>query len=184
MKNSQMPEHRCCFNTERLAIRSWNSPYSGAVSEQKFAETVIRILTPRVTRSLPYGWQGISTLSAASKWINERCGESRFLIVQLLSTNEIVGFIFLYGHPLPKKYYELRFGYLLTETIWGKGFGTELVKGLMEWCEKAGDIASVSGGVEPENIGSIKVLEKNGFTRLKTDQSTENVVFFKRTFIL
>ena len=29
---------------------------------------------------------------------------------------------------------EVRLGYLVSEAAWGRGFATELVKGLFDWC--------------------------------------------------
>jgi len=69
----------------------------------------------------------------------------------------------LYISNETKESNELRLGYLLTESIWGKGIGSELVKGLVKMCSDSKMINSISGGVEKDNVGSIKVLEKNGF---------------------
>ena len=56
----------------------------------------------------------------------------------------------------------LRLGYMLAESSWGKGLASELVRGVVEWCENK-DVASVTGGVERDNIASRRVLEKCGF---------------------
>jgi len=79
-------------------------------------------------------------------------------------------------------YYDLRFGYLLAEKVWGKGLGTELIEGLLNWCKKQGNIRSISGGVETDNIESIKVLEKTGFSVSTMDSPSEKTVFYEYRF--
>ncbi len=139
-------------------------------------------MTPKVTKALPAGWQNIKSILDAQQWIKERDDEGHFVTIQLLSTNEIFGFIFLYESDSKLNYYDLRFGYLLSEKVWGKGLGTELIQGLIKWCKEAGDIKSISGGVETDNVGSIRVLEKTGFTASTVDNSTEQVVFYEYQF--
>jgi len=182
MENSKSLEKRCNFKTERLLIRSWKYQNKDLASEDYFTNKVEGILTHQVTKSLPDGWQGIKTKSDAKQWIKDRADESHFLTVQLLSTNEIIGFVFLYESDSQDNSCDLRFGYLLSETYWAKGYGSELVQGLVEWCDKVGDINSISGGVETDNIASIKVLEKNGFSPSTLDDASGNVIFYERKF--
>ena len=181
MKNKTI-EERCNFNTQRLEVSSWLNQVKGAESKKGFAEKVIEILSPNVTKALPDGWQNISTIDEAKAWIKDRADESHFVTIQLVSTNETIGFIFLYESDSENNYYKLRFGYLLSEKHWGKGLGTELIEGLIKWCKKEGDIQSISGGVETDNIGSIKVLEKTGFSVSTADNPAEGVVFYEYNF--
>lgn len=181
MKNISI-EERCNFNTPRLSVQSWKHQVIGLDSKKRFARRIIEILTPNVTKSLPDGWQNISNIDDAQEWIENRDDESHFVTIQLLSTNETVGFIFLYEFNSRHKYYNIRFGYLLSEDVWGKGLGTELLEGLIKWCQAEGDIKSLSGGVETDNLGSIKVLEKTGFTASTIDNRTEKVVFYEYQF--
>jgi len=175
-------EEGCYFETQRLSINSWTNQVKGPDSVKIFAEKVIKILTPNVTKALPDGWQNISTIDSAQEWIKDRDKEGHFVSIQLLSTNETVGFIFFYEIDSENNYYDLRFGYLLSEKAWGKGLGTELIEGLINWCKLEGNIKSISGGVETDNIGSIKILEKTGFTASTIDNQTEGVVFYEYQF--
>ena len=89
-------EERCSFTTQRLAVSSWTNQVKEEGSADKFEQEVIEILSPNVTKSLPDGWQNISTIEAAQEWIKERDKESHFVTIQLSSTTEVVGFyIFL-----------------------------------------------------------------------------------------
>lgn len=175
-------EQRCSFETERLLIKSWKSRVVDSLSEKNFAEEVVSILTEVVTKSLPDGWQGIDNANKAINWVRNRAEESAFLTVQILSTLEVVGFLFLYESKSSDNSIDLRLGYLLSESVWGKGLGSELIKGLVECCEKHNDIKSITGGVEIENIGSIRVLEKNGFVTIQSNDHHGNVIFLERKF--
>jgi len=182
MKFSKTLEHKCNYRTERLLIRSWTHHNKGLATNESLEEDIINILSSKVTNSLPDGWQRINTSSDAQKWMEDRDEESNFLTVELLATNEIIGFIFLYELNSEKNSLDLRFGYLLSESNWSKGFGTELVKGLVKWCETMKTINSISGGVEIDNLGSIRVLEKTGFSPSTIDSPSENVIFYELKF--
>ncbi len=149
----------CLFETDRLAVLNWDF----IASKKTPIESVLKIMTPNVTKSLPDGWQNIDTLGKAGNWINERKADRNFFAVSLTETNEIIGFLFLHHGEEKKESGALRLGYLLAERFWGKGIGSELISGLVKWCWESGIITSISGGVEKDNMASIKVLEKNGF---------------------
>jgi [ribosomal protein S5]-alanine N-acetyltransferase len=182
MKENKSIEQRCNFETERLKVQSWKNQITEPPNEQDFAKKVVKILTTNVTKNLPDGWQNIDSTTKANNWIKNRSEESSFLTVQLLSNHEIVGFVFLYESVSVGNFVELRLGFLLSETVWGKGVGSELIKGLVNWCENNTDIISISGGVELENVGSIRVMQKNGFFISTSDIKQENMVFLERKF--
>jgi len=182
MKDIILLKQECKFKTERLAVENWVSQSDDLRSDLNFAEKVMRILTPRVTKSLPDGWQGIKKERDVQQWMHERTEECSFITVRLLSTNELIGFIFLYVSGMKGNNYDLRFGYLLADAMWGRGLGTELVQGLVNWCKTEGNIESLSGGVETDNIGSIKVLEKCGFVRSNFERPSKEVIFYKQKF--
>jgi len=56
-------------------------------------------------------------------------------------------------------------GYDLSEKYTGKGYATKAVLLSLEIAFKTLHFHRIIAGVEPENIGSIRVLEKAGFTR-------------------
>ncbi|MCU4177515.1 GNAT family N-acetyltransferase [Carboxylicivirga sp. N1Y90] len=175
----QTIQQSCYFTTKRLSVEGWAKHKS---SETVFAQSVIDILSPKVTQSLPDGWQNIDSISKALQWLKDRDADSHFLSVTLSGSGNIIGYIFIYETELATKPYELRFGYLLAEPFWGQGLGTELIHGLLLWCEAIGDIKSISGGVEKHNIGSIKVLEKTGFTLSEEKGPSDQVVFYQYEF--
>ena len=122
------------------------------------------MLSPRVTASLPEEWQGSYTEWRAQAWIRERDVEGATLLVVAKESRSPVGLILLHestgaesGTP------QLRLGYLLNESEWGKGFASELVQGLVGWARER-SYGSIVGGVGANNIGSRRVLEKCGFS--------------------
>jgi len=147
------------YSTERLLVNEWHSMSSDDWHQQELAVVVKNILTPEVTQSLPPAWQGNYTHERASHWIKERDEEGTTLLVTEKSTRTAIGFIILFNSADGR---DIRLGYLLAETAWGKGIASELIRGFVGWC-KINAISSVTGGVESDNAASKRVLEKNGF---------------------
>jgi RimJ/RimL family protein N-acetyltransferase len=122
-------------------------------------------MTPNVTRDLPEGWQNISEVNNVENWVRDRKDESYFYTILKKEHERVIGLLFLYSENEKNEHVDLRLGYLLIESVWGKGIGSELIGGLVNWCKTESIVRSISGGVGENNIGSIKVLEKNGFTK-------------------
>ncbi|MGH6654931.1 MAG: GNAT family N-acetyltransferase [Actinocrinis sp.] len=66
---------------------------------------------------------------------------------------------------------EVTIGYGMVDAEWGKGYGTEAVAGLIEVCRTHGGVTTVNADTELDNIGSQRVLEKNGFERVRTTEA-------------
>ncbi|MBI9013094.1 MAG: GNAT family N-acetyltransferase [Clostridiales bacterium] len=172
------------FETKRLLIRNIIGSNDDNNQNKRFAEEVLNLLTARVTEYLPDGCKDINNMEDALKWINDRHEESTVLSVKLRSTDELVGLIFLYESETQDRYSDLRFGYLISETIWGKGYGTELIGGLVGWCENSRIIKSLSGGVATKNVGSVRIMEKCGFAPDTSDGPVGEVAIFTREFVV
>lgn len=70
---------------------------------------------------------------------------------------------------------EVTIGYGMVEPEWGQGYGTQAVSGLIEVCRAHGGISAVNADTDLDNIGSQRVLEKNGFERVR---STEELHYY------
>lgn len=167
------PRIPCTFRTERLIV----APLSTDEDLNALAVRAMEILSPEVTKSMPPGWQSIDDANKASDWIQERDSESTFLLVKSRVDDVVQGFIFLYIED--ENLSAIRFGYLFGQESWGKGLGTEVLRGFVDWARKNGSVKSISGGVEKTNIGSIKVLEKVGFIELGSNSDT---IFYEYRF--
>ncbi len=56
-------------------------------------------------------------------------------------------------------------GYVISRKYWGNGFATQAIKLAIEMGFSDLDVERIEALVEPNNIGSQRVLEKNGFTK-------------------
>jgi len=160
-----MPKHltsKSSFQTERLNIKGISLFDYDSIDLLKL--DVLKIMSPKVTKSLPLGWQNIDSTTQAEVWLKEQIEESVFFSIQLRTDSNNIGFLFLYEPSNLSIPIDIRVGYLLSEDYWGNGLASELISGLITWCESLGTINSITGGVEAENKGSIRVLEKNGFS--------------------
>lgn len=54
-------------------------------------------------------------------------------------------------------------GYFLHKDSWGKGFGTEAIQLIVEYCFNVLNMRKITANAYEPNTGSIRVLEKNGF---------------------
>ena len=161
----------CEFETERLLVKEWHSLSPSDWKQEEIAEVVVAMLTEPVTRSLPPSWQGEYSLDRAREWIRERDEEgTTFLIIDRTSRHG-VGLMILSGVQAQESSTkaEVRLGYLLAETAWGKGFASELVGGFATWCRGQELITSIAAGVAHDNLASKRVLEKNGFEPVPSD---------------
>ena len=113
-------------------------------SEREFAKVIINLLKPKVTRSLPDGWQNIDDVNSAIKWMKERAAESHFLVVQQLKGKAVVGFVFLHESNREGEIIDLHLGYLLGEIFWGAGLWqrTDCRTGKVEWHLRTGQVNS------------------------------------------
>ncbi|NPD46119.1 MULTISPECIES: GNAT family N-acetyltransferase [unclassified Lentimicrobium] len=155
------------FITARLVIKPWQVLEKKALSKQILLEEVNNILSPNVIKDLPDSWQNLNSLEEIEEWVNDRNQEGYFYGIEYLESNELVGLLFLYAEntTLIDDTIALRLGYLLKESKWGKGLASEMIAALILWSKDQMSIRSISAGVEVGNIGSIKVLEKNGFVK-------------------
>ena len=156
----------CTFDTERLLVKEWHSHSASDWPHQDLAHVVMTTLTELVTRALPPSWQGTYSEERASRWIEERDDEDGATLLAIdKTTRQPVGLMILFESQseTEKGCIDVRLGYLLAEAAWGKGFATELVHGFVGWCRSQDSIESIAGGVESDNLASIRVLEKTGF---------------------
>jgi RimJ/RimL family protein N-acetyltransferase len=66
------------------------------------------------------------------------------------------------GRPDPSGSAEI--GYALLPLHQQRGYGTELVRALVDWAFRHADVKRVMAETYPDFIASVRVLEKNGFT--------------------
>ncbi|MBK3497331.1 GNAT family N-acetyltransferase [Viridibacillus sp. YIM B01967] len=85
----------------------------------------------------------------------------RYSIIELES-NEIIGSC---GYnSLDYENAKAEIGYDIAKVFWGKGYAPEAISALMDYAFNGLNFNRVEAKVEPENLNSIKVLEKLKFT--------------------
>jgi len=156
-----------CFSSDRLDIRRID------ICEPDLIDGVLKLLSVNVTMHLPDEWQKVDNLHKAKSWLEKRLMEGDVFSIYLTGQDEFVGLLFLYKFENDSGMYEVRIGYLISEKFWGKGLGSELISSLLLELSKVHGVVSVVGGVNPDNIGSIKVLTKNGFQLMERVNGAE-----------
>ncbi|CAM9263767.1 unnamed protein product [Chrysoparadoxa australica] len=150
----------CSFETARMIVGPMDTPLDG---EEELARALSSVLTADATSSLPAPWQGDYPLERARQWLKE-LEEDASLTPLLVTSKTALGLPQVLGVVLTFDCRpELRLGYILRREAWGKGLGTEVVQGLLQWLKNESSFDSVAAGVGGDNIGSQRVLEKCGF---------------------
>lgn len=145
----------------------WHSPPVNEALSCELTDVVISLLTEPVTRSLPPMWQGEYSKDRARHWIEERDEDGTTLLVIDKQSQQPVGLVILAEMPSDTKSgADVRLGYLLSESTWGKRIASELVIGFTEWCRQQSYISHITAGVATDNPASKRVLQKAGFDQL------------------
>ncbi len=153
----------CQFNTQRMTVTLWNSTYPVG-KQTSVDDELLLLLTPETLAFLPPSMQIDGTAENVREWVKAREAESSLLAVQDRQTGTLLGLLIL-TESLEAEGIEIRLGYLFAQHQWGKGYATELLTGLLDWCLKQEKSMRLVGGVENNNLASIRVLTKAGFKK-------------------
>lgn len=103
-----------------------------------------------------------------SEWLpmyNDNDGPNKFAI--LLEGN-MIGII---GYPvLDNDNFKCGFFYQLMKAYWGKGYGYEAAKAMISYLYQLHTNASIIADAVDDNLASIKILNKLGFTQVGIEQ--------------
>lgn len=86
---------------------------------------------------------------------------TRFAIIELKS-NEIVGSCGFNSIDFENAKAEI--GYDIAKPFWGRGYASEAIRSLLDYAFSDLELNRIEAKVEPENVNSIKVLQKLNFT--------------------
>jgi RimJ/RimL family protein N-acetyltransferase len=99
-------------------------------------------------------------LSAQIARAQQKPRSEYYQAIERLSDGELLGFVRLgLGTHATAK-----LGYALRHDAWGKGFATEAAAAMIEFGFNALSLHRITAACGPENAGSIRVLEKLGFS--------------------
>jgi len=160
--------------SERLIIRQLNP---SDLQEQTLIESITKILTPAVTHSLPNAFHSATDAESVVSLLTGLMSEAMVFQFSLRSLpNCPIGLVFL-APEQTKSANSAHLGYLLAEQYWRQGLAFELLQALLTQLRDQGTFERIIAGVEADNIGSIKLLEKLGFELTSTQQ--ENHRFYQ-----
>jgi len=93
------------------------------------------------------------------KFIGYYSGSSRFFLLWAIEAKSDKGFVGICGvyHNKDK---ENEIAYRLREKYWGQGIGSEVSKVLISHCFSSLDMEEIVASVDENNIGSVKILER------------------------
>lgn len=102
------------------------------------------------------------TLAFVEEMISrEAAGTHLYASIVLKSTGHIIGTAMFFGFDKEANHAEL--GYVFHKDHWGKGYGTEAVAMMERFGFEVLKLHKLHARVVDANIGSAKILEKNGF---------------------
>ncbi|WP_417808120.1 GNAT family N-acetyltransferase [Thioclava sp.] len=150
------------FDTARLFIHSWRPVIEDRKARLSLEANLSSILTRPVLEHLPPPLQLGDQSGGVSSWIDARAEESEVLLVESKFSDDLVGLMILAPDPDADKTPIMHIGYLLSEAVWGQGFGSELLDGLVSAVKEDRPLRLVAG-VSRGNLASARVLQKAGF---------------------
>lgn len=147
------------FATERLDVSPWDARLDDAEDRPGFVAALADLLAPDVTRYLPPAWQIAPKSEDMDGWIAARRAVSAIACVHERESGALAGLLVTRAGGTDEA---LTVGYLFGTGHWGRGYATELVRGVIGWAGRNG-YARLEAGVEPDNAASASVLLKTGF---------------------
>lgn len=164
------------YETARLIAREVREEDATALHEYR--------ASPDVARYMDFAPE---SLEDTRRWTRDLMrhneAEPRFAhhsVLCLKPSNVVIGWIGL-GYPdTPEGAIADRdFGYALGKRYWGRGLGTEAVRGLLRFCFDELRVSRVSAQCAAANRASSRVLEKAGMERVRSfiDSRTGRMAF-------
>jgi len=161
------------LTTERLVLRQLEMSDDKALFSLRADEGVYRYIP-----NLPHA--SIDVTREAIRKIHEGMAknDSMFWVISLKNDPRLIGTI-CFWNMVPEES-KAEVGYLLHPAFHGKGFMHEALSEVLTFGFRIMGLKTVVAFTHRENIGSIRLLEKNGFLRredLPEDSENEEIVF-------
>lgn len=146
------------LETERLLLRRIDSNDVNEIFVLRSdAETMKYIPRPLV--------ENLGEAQAHIEMINDKIENNEGInwAITLKSNPKLIGII---GHyRIKPEHYRAEIGYMLHPDFHGKGYITEAIEKVVDFGFHQMKLHSIEAIVDPENVASAKVLEKNGFVK-------------------
>ncbi|QUH26876.1 GNAT family N-acetyltransferase [Serpentinicella alkaliphila] len=134
------------------------------------------------------GWNLMNNLDETQEYVKEMirrevAGTHMYASIVLKSTKEIIGNAMVFNFDFMAKHAEI--GYVFHKDFWGNSYGTETVGIMTNYLFESLKLHKVHSHVVSGNIGSIRIMEKNGFSlegRIRDYHFIENVYYDRLCF--
>lgn len=147
------------LNTDRLILRE--------LSEDDFEAVHAYGSDPEVVAYVPWG---PNTEHDTRTFLEQNARDAsalprlqHVLGIEVAGESRLVGTVGLY--VVPQDQGQAMLGYVLSRDAWGHGYATEAVAAMLEFGFLVLDLRRIWAACDPDNQGSIRVLEKAGMTR-------------------
>jgi [ribosomal protein S5]-alanine N-acetyltransferase len=146
------------LESERLLLRQITPDDVNEMFAIRSNEEVMKYI-PRPLCKTPQDVLELIAMMQTKLETNEGCNWG----ITLKGNDKLVGFI---GHYNIKwEHFRSEIGYMLTPAYHSKGIATEAIKLLIDFGFNQMNMHSLEAILDPENIASARVLEKNGFVK-------------------
>jgi RimJ/RimL family protein N-acetyltransferase len=143
------------FGTERLILRPMTEEDAGFILELLNEPSFIRNIGDRNVRSLE-GAKAYITNGPVASYARNGFG---LYLVELRETGESMGMCGLIRRTTLK---DVDIGYAFLPRYWSKGYAFEAAQAMKQYAQETLGLKRLVAIVDPENLGSIHLLEKLG----------------------
>lgn len=137
------------FNTERLVIRPLELTDLDSFYDMQSNPNVMRFIKKTMNRE-----ESIKELNRFINYYQEKEIYFKIWAVETKLEQQFIGICGVYKNDKS----EFEIAYRLRELYWGKGYGKEIAKGLINYCFQILNLPELTGYVVLGNKGSIKIL--------------------------
>ncbi len=146
------------LESERLLFRKFDKKDAGALFKVRSNEQVMKYMDSLVHKTSSDSSTLISSITTDFK---NKAGINWAIVAK--STNQFIGSFSFWR--LIKPHCRAEIGYSMHTDYWGKGLMTETFKTLIEFGFNNLQLHSLEANVNPQNMQSIKLLERVGFRK-------------------
>lgn len=146
------------LNTERLVLRELTVADANEIFFLRSDMEILKYLDKEPAKSIDEATKFIEL-------INENTISNNSILwgIALKESPAIIGSICFWR--IIKEHYRAEIGYVLHPQFQGKGIMDEAIKAVLQYGFEVMQLHSVEANINPANIASMKLLEKNGFVR-------------------
>jgi ribosomal-protein-alanine N-acetyltransferase len=146
------------LNTEHLTLRQIGDEDAEEIFFLRSDKQVLQFLDRDPATSIDDAIQWI-------KMINEAISNNEYIAWAIALKNDVklIGTISYWN--IKKEHYRAEIGYALVSLFQGKGLMQEAMTVVLDYGFKIMNLHSVEANVNPDNVSSIKLLERNNFLR-------------------